>query len=148
MGKVALISPYSIPLWFNQVPATHKLTELNLRALLAWVAIQMRSSADFRYMGASKVCMHMAQIHVHIWQCFMHWIDCTYHLIRAPIMSSSLTGFLGGKPLPAFVAVFNLVCQKYQVELGHKLVVCKPTSTRLVKLGQKAEMVIFAKSGC
>ena len=46
------------------------------------------------------------------------------------------------------IAVFNLVCQKYQVEFGHKLVVCKPTSTRLVELGQKAEMVNSAKSGC
>ena len=49
---------------------------------------------------------------------------------------------------PLFIAVFDLVCQKYQVELRHKLVVCKPTSTRLVKLGQKAEMVNFAKSCC
>ena len=38
---------------------------------------------------------------------------------------------------------------KYQVEFGwrHKLVVCKPTSTKLVELGQRA-MVNFANSGC
>ena len=83
------------------------------------------------------------------------WIKVTHYSKNTELWSRIIAHMVSrdamvvmSNPAMSLFAVFHLVCQYYQVELGHKLVVCKPTSTRLVRLGQKAEMVNFAKSGC